>query len=448
MESMIELKAPLGAQLELTPLCNHNCTYCYNYWRPDKLPTTKDIKEKYTLDHFKKIVDVLAEAEIFDLTLTGGEPFLRKDIIFDLIPYIQNANIEANINTNATVLNRADAKKLKDCGINGLLTSFCSSDEALFTKITGNSSAYKTYVKNLEMLLKEGFVISSNMVVMQENKHLVYDTGKFVHEHGVRCFSATPMVPSKYHLNKSMILKNEDVTKMLFDLVRLKDEVGITIDVLEALPKCAIPEELRKKDYDFLNRACAAGRTTMSVSVEGDVRPCSHAHQNYGNILVDDFETIWERMREWRIDSYVPTRCKEACAEFKFCNGGCRINALNFSGNLDGKDQWMTAPVETSLERTLRPIEIDSHAQYEVVPGVKLRKEADDFYITYAGGLNKMIFANSEFISLLRLLANSKTFCPEDILLQQRFNQKSFIPILRYLYAKHFIKEVPKCLSH
>ncbi|MDI6738406.1 MAG: radical SAM protein, partial [Nanoarchaeota archaeon] len=68
--SFRRLKAPITSQMEITYKCNHNCIYCYNYWRDDDNVPTHGGSEDEIISYLEK----LGNAGIYHVTFTGGEP--------------------------------------------------------------------------------------------------------------------------------------------------------------------------------------------------------------------------------------------------------------------------------------------------------------------------------------------------------------------------------------
>lgn len=65
-----------------------------------------------------------------------------------------------------------------------------------------------------------------------------------------------------------------------------------------------------------------------------------HGAESIGNILADDWEYLWDKLKLWRSDEILPNECRE-CAVIGECGGGCRISAKTISGTIYGKDPYM-----------------------------------------------------------------------------------------------------------
>ncbi len=76
-ERALELGVPLGVHLDVTYRCNERCVHCYLDHDDHGEMTTAEIKD---------ILQQLAEAGTFFLTLSGGEVLMRRDF-FEILEY-------------------------------------------------------------------------------------------------------------------------------------------------------------------------------------------------------------------------------------------------------------------------------------------------------------------------------------------------------------------------
>ena len=92
--------------IELTGSCNLQCVYCFqSNWN-----TPKRIKNELSTAQIMDLIDQSKKIGCKTVTITGGEPFLRKDI-YEIINYCQEFDVE--ILTNSTLL---DKEKIKEIG--------------------------------------------------------------------------------------------------------------------------------------------------------------------------------------------------------------------------------------------------------------------------------------------------------------------------------------------
>jgi radical SAM protein with 4Fe4S-binding SPASM domain len=79
-------------------------------------------------------------------------------------------------------------------------------------------------------------------------------------------------------------------------------------------------------------RRCNAGEYSICIEPNGDVLPCQSFYTPVGNILRDDWQSIWhsplfhsfrDRVADPRACG-LPKRCWD-CPDLPLCAGGCRI---------------------------------------------------------------------------------------------------------------------------
>jgi radical SAM protein with 4Fe4S-binding SPASM domain len=86
-------------------------------------------------------------------------------------------------------------------------------------------------------------------------------------------------------------------------------------------------------------KGSSCGKLSLHLRPNGDITPCGFIPVVVGNILKDDFESIW-------FDSPVlkAMRAKEAtgkcsaCAAFEDCQGGCTARAFATTGDFNQPD--------------------------------------------------------------------------------------------------------------
>ena len=128
--------------------------------------STKDQILSY--EEMLRLVSILAEMGISKVRITGGEPFVRKDLIPFMSDLVKVPGIEkVNITTNGTApLRHVEAMKL--IGINSVNLSLDSLDAERFKKITRRDEFEQVWAFYRE-LLKQGMNTKINAVVMAEH---------------------------------------------------------------------------------------------------------------------------------------------------------------------------------------------------------------------------------------------------------------------------------------
>jgi radical SAM protein with 4Fe4S-binding SPASM domain len=436
------MKAPITVQLEVTEQCNYKCPHCYHL---DNESNEQFWGEKADESCIKKIAKKLAELKIFSIILTGGEPLINKELVLDLLDYFDSKDISVAINTNLSLLTEEFLSNKRLNSLRNFLVSCPSCDKELYKIMTGNGD-YSNFEKKLLLLIKSSYPFSVNMVVNKRNLHDIRNTAKRLKSLGVKKFGATPMALNLLSPDLDNFLELEEVKKLVEDLVWVQDNLGLKVDIFEALPTCLFSEKILNRNFGFIHRKCQAGVTSLAISSNGDVRPCTHNIENYGNILKDDFTTIWESMQNWRNRSYLPERCN-FCKSLSSCEGGCRMTAKAFSASKDLKseDPWMTNPLEFDIKKNKqqKKFRIKKFSPQTIISidgKIQSRKEDDDSYLVAIKGRNNATRISNEFFSLVKCLQKKKKYAliklakNDDV-----FNSESFQNVIKILFKRRFI---------
>ena len=153
-------------RLAVTDRCNLRCNYCMpsegiDFAKKDKL---------FTLDELTTVSRILVEQGIDKLRITGGEPFVRKDLMVLLRRLTKMKGLkDISITTNATLIG-PHIDELKRIGITNINLSLDAIDRATFERITRRDQ-YETVYGNLIRLISEGFNVRINFIAL-ENQNI------------------------------------------------------------------------------------------------------------------------------------------------------------------------------------------------------------------------------------------------------------------------------------
>ena len=150
-------------RIGVTDRCNLRCFYCM-----PKQGIVYDAKDELlTFEEILRILKLLSSIGFRKVRFTGGEPFLRKGFI-DLVErtHLLNTYSDIRITTNGTFIERYIAK-LKALNINTINFSLDSLDEKRFNFITRRND-FKKVLGGLHLLIKEGFFVKVNAVIMND----------------------------------------------------------------------------------------------------------------------------------------------------------------------------------------------------------------------------------------------------------------------------------------
>ena len=147
-------------RISLSEKCNLRCTYCMPH---DGIPLSPRAN-LMSADEIQSFAKVFVENGVDKIRLTGGEPLVRKDFS-DILERLAKLPVKLSITTNALLTHRfiADFKKY---GLKDINVSLDSLNAEKFKFITRRDQ-YKKAFTNIEQLIKEGFNVKINAVLMK-----------------------------------------------------------------------------------------------------------------------------------------------------------------------------------------------------------------------------------------------------------------------------------------
>lgn len=147
-------------RISLTEKCNLRCTYCM----PAEGIQLRDKSHFMTADEIISIANTFVGLGVDKIRITGGEPFVRKDVDV-ILRGICKTGVEVGITTNAILLDKYIGL-LKELGIKKLNISLDSLDEQTFNQLSRRKD-FQKIMKNIRLAIVEGFDIKINVVLIK-----------------------------------------------------------------------------------------------------------------------------------------------------------------------------------------------------------------------------------------------------------------------------------------
>ena len=317
-EKALKLNVPLSVQLDLTYRCNERCVHCYL--------DHEDYGEMSTAE-IKHLLEEMAEAGVFILTLSGGEIFLRKDF-FEILEYARRKlTFCVKLKTNAILIREAEAARIRDLGVESVQISIYSHRPEIHDAITLVPGSLKRSLDAARFLKSQGLRVILANVLMEQN---------------VRDYQALRAMAAEMGLESTI---DPTITPMM-DGDRSVLSLGIDRDALRQVFRdsslvgnveefCAIAPPADENSLEAL--PCSASHTTCYVSPYGDVFPCVQFPLPTGNVRKQRFIDIWrhsDRMNDVRSIRLKDLTTCTSCSHVSNCS---RCPGLAYmEGNMRG----------------------------------------------------------------------------------------------------------------
>jgi AdoMet-dependent heme synthase len=269
----MELGVPLAIHLDVTYRCNERCVHCYLDHNDHGEMSTAEIKD---------VLDQLAEAGTFFLTLSGGEVLMRRDF-FELLEYARRLCFNVRIKTNGVMIRQREAKRMLELGVENIQISIYSHRPEVHDAITKLPGSLKRSVEAIRFLKSQGLKVVIANVLMTANSRDHAGVQALARDLGVT-YTLDPTITPKMDGDTS-ILSLRIAGSELNSVFHNPDLVGNVEEFCAPPPP---PDEGIMDGYP-----CSAGHTAAYISPYGDVFPCVQFPLPSGNVRKQKFIDIW-----------------------------------------------------------------------------------------------------------------------------------------------------------
>jgi radical SAM protein with 4Fe4S-binding SPASM domain len=317
--------APYRLDLALTYRCNNDCAHCYNVQHPTPLPLVGEGsggRGELTTDDWKCVLDKAWELGIPHIIFTGGEPTLREDLP-ELIAHAEHNGQITGLNTNARRLSDPRyVEKLVAAGLDHVQITVESSEAEVHDRMVRAKGAFPQTVKGLKNALASPLYVMTNTTMLRTNVHTISATLDFLAETGVPTVGMNALIYSGRGSEVGTGLPESELTPLL-EVARQKTEArGQRLIWYTPTQYC----NFDPMTLDLGVKGCTAALYNMCVEPDGNVLPCQSYYQPLGNLLADEWDSIWNHPLAVRLRERqgLPEKC-DGCALLSECGGGCPL---------------------------------------------------------------------------------------------------------------------------
>lgn len=310
------LAGPLAVHLEVVAACNLTCTHCFAGQLPRR-------EQPLSLTELSALFATLARMGCFRLGLTGGEPLLRRDLLSILDAAVEHG-LHPCLTTNALLLDEAMARELGRRPLVWLNVSLEGASAESNDDVRGQG-VFDRVLEKLEILRRHArFTLA--FTITSRNASEVARCAELAQRVGASAAVFRPLYPVGTALNHRELMPTfEQYTEAL----------GSLRGDLHAMDPFSPQSRQETLSRVYSGPGCGAANLVCSISVGGQVNPCSFLgpESEAGNLRDSSFEEIWHRSQIFEAMRGTPDE------EF---SGGCRARARYFNGSIHAADPWQT----------------------------------------------------------------------------------------------------------
>lgn len=307
---------PKFARIIVTRNCPLRCQMCTFWRKPKPDPSLKLIKH-----WIKELADFGAE----EISIGGGEPFIRKDLP-EIVREIKSYGIKCGITTSGWLTDKtpfpfplADHYEISIDGVK----------PETHDKIRGLKGSWKQAVRTVKLAKKKASVSQINFVLQADNYLELVDYCKFAKSLGVKVaiIPISPKLAAQPAISKKL---GRADTSFLKSILEKAMAVGNVLNTREFFDLY-----LSKFDCRSCPQKCLAPHDCILIFANGDVYPCGNFYKPVGRLterkrLKDIYRNYKDVRKAVRQGSYKP--CYSCTYPDIIPNRGLLSNIKFFAG--------------------------------------------------------------------------------------------------------------------
>lgn len=313
---------PAHVFLETTIECNLRCTQCDIY-------TLSNPAGELSLEERRAVVrQVAAWHPSIRIVFSGGEPFFRRRMLYDVAETCRDSGVYTTLNTNGTLILDSDVELLPFSGIRCVVVSVDSDEPDVHDRIRGIPGTYARAISAIRRLVASrdragtDFTVLTSTIVGNHNLDRMHRMVDLFEALGVDTTLFQPIQPTfarpvsaRWWVDNPMFPDSMELVSRGIDrLVALKSQ-GRRLFQTEGQF-----EDMR--DYFRNPQGLPSGRCTamdkhLMVDMLGDVRLCFNMDRiglpPVGNVRSKGLREIWEEQVVEDVRNRMRS-CREGCA--------------------------------------------------------------------------------------------------------------------------------------
>lgn len=325
---------------EITLKCNLVCSHCGSRAGHER---TKELSTEEALN----LVKQMAEVGIKEVTLIGGEAFLRPDWL-EIAKAINEAGMLCGMTTGGYGISLETAQKMKEAGIRTVSVSI-DGLEATHDHLRGRKGSWKYAFKTMSHLREVGISFGCNTQINRLSAPEFPRIYECIRDAGARAWQIQLTVPMGNAADNADILLQPhellDIYPMLARVARRAYQEGVQLQAGNNIGYYGPYERLlrgRGNEHEFsFWQGCGAGLSTLGIEADGAIKGCPSLPTTAytgGNIRERSLHDIIENTAELRLNLGAGTPegtkhlwgfCK-TCEYAELCRGGCSWTAHVF----------------------------------------------------------------------------------------------------------------------
>lgn len=273
-----EFDFPLLLQFELTRKCNVFCKHCYNN------SGNNPAEDAMTPEKWKEFCRyIVSKGGIFECILSGGEPLLLGEHLFDIMDILDADGTYFLLITNGYLLNDEIIRKLEKYRYERIQVSIDGATADFHDSFRRRNGSWERAVRGAYKITEAGLPLTIAHSVSPENLHDVDKMCELAYSLGAGSIIVSEISLSGRTYEDSALLLNDKQRAYLLERVFYNSK--------RFAGKMKVERSMNPNlQYESYSGEPCGG---LIIRPDGDVRIDCMTPFTIGNVLTEDFSEIW-----------------------------------------------------------------------------------------------------------------------------------------------------------
>jgi MoaA/NifB/PqqE/SkfB family radical SAM enzyme len=311
--TVLDRPTPMAVTIAVTDGCQMHCGHCSAAMGERGAGPAAGDRRPLALHELRRVVDESLGLGVGNMTFTGGEPLLRRDLE-ELVAAVDPRLAISQVFTNGLLLDEARARDLKCAGLHAVQISLDAADPAEHDRLRGVPGAFAGVRDAVRAARQAGLLVGLSTYATNESveAETLPRLLRLAEEWGVQEVSVFDVIPTgRLHGRPDALLRPDARRALLRQAARHNRARD------RRRPHVTTQSWTNSGRGFAWFIGCLAWNWQFHVNAYGDATPCDFTPLSFGNVRDWPLAEIWAAATdhpEWRRRS---RRCRMQSADFR-----------------------------------------------------------------------------------------------------------------------------------
>ncbi|MGE8705366.1 MAG: radical SAM/SPASM domain-containing protein [Achromobacter sp.] len=332
------LSFPLDMSWEITRKCNQFCQHCYN--------NSSNDGHHPSWQQLERVLDELDSTQLRSLTITGGEPMMRKDFKY-FSERVERLAFNRILSSNATLIAPTNIGWISRIYKQASISIDVANKES-YEEFRGRRGSYERCIRGLRLLREHGVDVLAQTTLSFHNFSVIEELADLLASLDIRSWSVR--IPFRsgralhngaIFLDRSRLVESaEKLSQLREQLLPRFDDLKMGVNYLQSYHEPYTPTENPNSLM-----TCAAATILATLNADGRLSPCAlFSETNFKSEPVwnTSLKEQWQNaacMNDMRNIHLKDIKGCGTCSNSRgSCGGGCRAKSYLAYGTIYRSD--------------------------------------------------------------------------------------------------------------